>query len=71
MSQTILTRLRPTGAGIDSVVARTHFPGHEIVTVGNGADDSVKIAYVKPLVSQTPIRVPRDERPPNCSALTM
>ncbi len=54
---------------IDSIVAKTTYPNYEILIVDNGSDDPAVLGYFKLLESRPNIRVVRDDRPFNYSAL--
>jgi len=54
---------------IESIVLETAYPNYEILLVDNGSDDPEALAYFAALGEQQNIRVLRDERPFNYSAL--
>jgi GT2 family glycosyltransferase len=54
---------------IESIVMETAYPNYEILLVDNGSDDLEALAYFAELNAQQNIRVIRDERPFNYSAL--
>ncbi|MET0540678.1 MAG: glycosyltransferase family 2 protein, partial [Variovorax sp.] len=54
---------------IDSIVSKTSYPNYDIVLVDNGSDDPAALAYFEALAQRPNIRVLRDARPFNYSAL--
>ncbi|RDI28420.1 GT2 family glycosyltransferase [Pseudacidovorax intermedius] len=54
---------------IESIQKRTEYPNWEIILVDNGSDDPAALAYFERLAQQPNIRVLRDDRPFNYSAL--
>lgn len=54
---------------IDSLYAKTRYPNFEILVVDNGSEDPQVLSYMHDLVQAGRIRVLRDERPFNYSAL--
>lgn len=54
---------------IESIQRRSIYPDWEIVLVDNGSDDPAAVAYFQELAQQPRIRVLRDDRPFNFSAL--
>src|SRR5205085_5517217 len=54
---------------IDSIVAKTTYPSYEILLIDNGSDDPAALAYFKALEQRPNMRVLRDPRPSNYSAL--
>jgi GT2 family glycosyltransferase len=54
---------------IESIVMETAYPNYEILLVDNGSDDPEALAYFAALDAQENIRIIRDERPFNYSAL--
>jgi len=54
---------------IESIVTETAYPNYEILLVDNGSDDPEALAYFAALDAQQNIRVIRDDRPFNYSAL--
>lgn len=54
---------------IESIQRRTDYPAWEVILVDNGSDDPAAIAYFEQLAQQPNIRVLRDDRPFNYSAL--
>jgi GT2 family glycosyltransferase len=54
---------------IDSIHARTDYAQFEIVVVDNGSEDPDVLAYLQELVAKKNVRVLRDARPFNYSAL--
>ncbi len=54
---------------IESIQKRTEYPNWEIILVDNGSDDPAALAYFERLAQQPNLRVLRDDRPFNYSAL--
>lgn len=54
---------------IDAILDKTTYPNYEILIIDNGSDDSVTLEYLKALVRPPKVRVVRDARPFNYSAL--
>jgi len=54
---------------IESIFARTDYLRYEIVLVDNGSDDPAALAYFAELAQHPQVRVLRDDRPFNYSAL--
>ncbi|MCI1001183.1 glycosyltransferase [Ochrobactrum sp. C6C9] len=54
---------------IDSIVEKTTYPNYEIIIVDNNSDEPEALAYFEMLKKHDRIRVLRDERPFNYSAL--
>ena len=54
---------------IGSILARTIYENYEILIVDNGSDDAEALLYLESLVQDPRIRVLRDDRPFNYSAL--
>lgn len=54
---------------ITSIQKRTDYPHWEIILVDNGSDDPAALAYFQQIAQQPNIRVLRDDRPFNYSAL--
>lgn len=54
---------------IDSVLEKSTYPNYEILLVDNGSDNPKSLAYFRSLEKNPRIRVIRDERPFNFSAL--
>ncbi len=54
---------------IESIQRRTEYPNWEIILVDNGSDDPAALAYFERLAQQPNLRVLRDDRPFNYSAL--
>ena len=56
-------------ACIDSIIKKTVYPNYEILIVDNGTDDVATLSYLNGLKSNMRIRIIRDDRPFNYSAL--
>jgi GT2 family glycosyltransferase len=54
---------------LDSILEQTTYPNYEILIVDNGSDDSSALEYLQALSSNPLVRVIRDDRPFNYSAL--
>jgi glycosyltransferase involved in cell wall biosynthesis len=54
---------------VASIKRRTHYPNYEILLVDNNSDDPASLASFKRLEEQGDVRIIRDERPFNFSAL--
>ncbi|HQS03899.1 MAG TPA: glycosyltransferase family 2 protein, partial [Halothiobacillus sp.] len=54
---------------IDSILQKTDYSHYEIIIVDNGSDDSATLRYLRKIVTDPRIRVIRDDRPFNYSAL--
>ena len=54
---------------VQSIVDKTDYPHYEIVIVDNGSDDGATLEYLQQLRDDARIRVHRDDRPFNFSAL--
>ncbi len=54
---------------IASICEKTTYPNYEILIVDNGSDDPATLQYFKELQSKVKVRVVRDDRPFNYSAL--
>ena len=54
---------------VESIFKKTTYPNYEILIVDNGSDDPATLQYFKELQSDPRIRVVRDDRPFNYSAL--
>jgi len=72
----LVTLIIPTRNGLgrlrvclDSVLARTTYPNYEILIVDNGSDHAATLDYLRSVADGDKIRVLRDDRPFNFSAL--
>lgn len=54
---------------VESVLAKTSYPNYEILIVDNGSDDAETLRYLKEFEKNSRMRVVRDDRPFNYSAL--
>ena len=54
---------------VESILAKTSYNNYEILIVDNGSDDPLTLRYLRNLASEQRIRVIRDDRPFNYSAL--
>lgn len=54
---------------IDSIVSRTTWKNYEVIVIDNGSDDEATLSYMKSISGLARIRVIRDEREFNYSAL--
>ena len=54
---------------IESIVARTAYPRYEMLIVDNRSDDPAALAYLRELAQRPNVRVERDARPFNYSAI--
>lgn len=54
---------------VESILEKTSYPEYEIIIVDNGSDDVETLRYFEELESDTRVRVLRDDRPFNYSAL--
>ncbi|HBM43980.1 MAG TPA: hypothetical protein DD373_09825 [Halomonas sp.] len=61
--------LQLTRQCIESIVEKTTYPDYEIIVIDNGSDDPDTLRYFETLKADDRIRVIRDERPFNYSAL--
>jgi GT2 family glycosyltransferase len=75
-SPPLVSLIIPTRNGVDlvrqcitSVLQKTTYPIYEILLVDNGSDDPEALNYFKSLESDARIRILRDDRPFNYSAL--
>lgn len=71
VSLVILTRngLQLIRKCVESILEKTTYPNYEILIVDNGSDDSATLLYLNDLQTDARVRVVRDERPFNYSAL--
>lgn len=54
---------------VESILKKTTYPNYEILIIDNGSDDLSTLQYFKELQSEPRVRVVRDDRPFNYSAL--
>ena len=54
---------------LESILQKTVYPNYEIVVIDNGSDDGSMLRFLRSLASETRIRIIRDDRPFNYSAL--
>ena len=54
---------------LSSLLARTRYPAYEVLVVDNGSDDEATLRYLQQAGRDARVRVLRDERPFNYSAL--
>lgn len=54
---------------IDSIFLKTNYSNYEIIIIDNGSDDPATLRYIKNVASDSRVRVIRDSRPFNYSAL--
>ena len=54
---------------IDSILSKTSYSNFEIIIIDNGSDDTDTLNYLKSVTDNPSVRVIRDERPFNYSAL--
>ncbi len=54
---------------IESILAKTTYSNYEVLIVDNGSDDPATLEYFDTLKAETRVRVVRDDRPFNYSAL--
>lgn len=76
VAQPLVSLIIPTRNGemlvrqcIDSILHKTTYRNYEILLVDNGSDDPAALAYFQELAQHPRIRVIRDDRPFNYSAL--
>jgi glycosyltransferase involved in cell wall biosynthesis len=71
VSLIILTRngLQLLQCCVKSILKKTTYPNYEILIIDNGSDDTATLQYFKQLQTDPQIRVVRDNRPFNYSAL--
>ncbi|MFX1802669.1 glycosyltransferase family 2 protein [Paraburkholderia sp. A1RO-5] len=72
----LVTLIVPTRNGlelirqcIESIRQKTTYPNYEILIVDNGSDDAATLQYFATLADDTSVRILRDDRPFNYSAL--
>jgi GT2 family glycosyltransferase len=72
----MVTLIIPTRNGLEllrqcigSILEKTAYPNYEILVIDNGSDDPAALAYLQALQSDARVRVVRDDRPFNFSAL--
>lgn len=72
----LVSLIIPTRNGLDllrmclgSIVRNTDYPAYEIIVVDNGSDEPATLEYLRELQSDPRVRVLRDDRPFNYSAL--
>jgi glycosyltransferase involved in cell wall biosynthesis len=54
---------------VESILKKTTYPNYEILIIDNGSDDPATIQYLNELQAEARVRVVRDDRPFNYSAL--
>lgn len=54
---------------VDSVLAKTSYPNYEVLIIDNGSDDPATLDWLKTVTADARVRVQRDDRPFNFSAL--
>jgi glycosyltransferase involved in cell wall biosynthesis len=54
---------------VESILKKTSYPNYEILIVDNGSDDPATLQYFREIESEARVRVLRDDRPFNYSAL--
>ena len=54
---------------VESIFEKTDYPHYEIIVVDNGSDDKATLRYLDALATRPNVRVMRDDRPFNYSAL--
>jgi O-antigen biosynthesis protein len=54
---------------VQSILEKTTYPNYEILIVDNGSDDPATLGYFEAIVSDARVRIVRDDRPFNFSAL--
>lgn len=54
---------------VESILNKTIYPDYEVLIIDNGSDDPATLKYFEELMNQSRVRVIRDDRPFNYSAL--
>lgn len=54
---------------VESILKKTTYPNYEILIVDNGSDDPATLQYLNELEGESRVRIVRDDRPFNYSAL--
>ena len=54
---------------VESILEKTTYPNYEILIVDNGSDDPATLDYLAAIASEARVRIIRDDRPFNFSAL--
>lgn len=62
-------RVRLLRKCISSILAKTDYPNYEILVIDNGSESRATLRYLRKLASDPRIRILRDDRPFNFSAL--
>jgi glycosyltransferase involved in cell wall biosynthesis len=72
----LVTLIIPTRNGlqlirqcVESILKKTNYPNYEILIIDNGSDDAATLQYLHELNSEARVRIIRDNRPFNFSAL--